>query len=146
MRAGEILHFWPSVRCRPRSFNRLIIYSMSPLLSRRYHERLTGSRPGFDPRSGQVSWMRVLRGFSSSVRQMSGIFTPTGFPEYHLPITLMLIISALLEWMSEWMMCIVFNVRAVSEVAPALGWSLIRRGPPCPYVVKKKCRIFVIQS
>ena len=35
------------------------------------------------------------------------------------------------------MVCIVFHVRVVSEVAPELSWSLIRGSPPCPYVVKK---------
>ena len=35
--------------------------------------------------------------------------------------------------------CIVFHVCAVSEVAPALSWSLIRGGSPCPCVVKKVC-------
>ena len=36
----------------------------------------------FDPRSGQVSWVRFSRGFSSPLRQMSGSFRP----EYHLTI------------------------------------------------------------
>ena len=46
-------------------------------------------------------------------------------------------IFALLEWLSVCLVCTVFRVCAVSEVAPALGWSLIRGGPPCPCVVKK---------
>ena len=46
-------------------------------------------------------------------------------------------IFALLGWLSVWLVCIVFHVSAVSVVAPALGWSLIREGPPCPCVVKK---------
>ena len=29
------------------------------------------SGPGFDPRSGQVSWLRLFHGISSPVRQMS---------------------------------------------------------------------------
>ena len=36
--------------------------------SRRQHARLSRSGPGVDPRSGQVSWVRFLRGFSSPVR------------------------------------------------------------------------------
>ena len=35
-------------------------------------------------------------------------------------------IFALLEWMSVFLVCIVFHVRVVSEVAPAFSWSLIR--------------------
>ena len=61
---------------------------------------LVTQRAGFDPRSGQVSWVRFLRGFSSPVRQMSGNFRSTWFPEYHLATIIILIISALLEWMS----------------------------------------------
>ena len=37
---------------------------------------LSRSGPGFDPRSGQVSWVRFFRGFSSPVRRMSGSFRP----------------------------------------------------------------------
>ena len=33
------------------------------------------------------------------------------------------------------------SVRVVSEIAPALSWSLIRGGPPCPCVVKKICTV-----
>ena len=43
-----------------------------PLWSKWLHARLTRSGPGFDPRSGHVSWVRFFRGFSSPVRQMSG--------------------------------------------------------------------------
>ena len=46
-------------------------------------------------------------------------------------------IFALLEWMDAWMVYIVFHVRVVSEVAPALSSSLIRGGTPCPGAVKK---------
>ena len=46
-------------------------------------------------------------------------------------------IFALLGWLSVCLVCIVFRVCAVTEVAPELGWSLIRGGPPCPCVVKK---------
>ena len=35
------------------------------------------------------------------------------------------------------MLCNVFHVCVVSEVAPAQSWSLIRGGPPYPCVVKK---------
>ena len=42
-------------------------------------------------------------GFSSPVRQMSGNFRPTWFSEYHLAIIIILLISALLEWMNKWM-------------------------------------------
>ena len=40
---------------------------------------------GFHPRSGQVSWVRFFRGFSSPVRQMSGSFRPHGSPHIIWP-------------------------------------------------------------
>ena len=43
-----------------------------PLWARQQHARLSRSGPGFDSQSGQVSWVRFFRGFSSPVRQMSG--------------------------------------------------------------------------
>ena len=56
-----------------------------PLWVRRQHARLSRSGPGFDPRSGQVSWVRFFRGFSSSVRQISGSFRPPRFPNIIWP-------------------------------------------------------------
>ena len=50
----------------------------SPLWARRQHARLSRSGPGFDPRSGQVSWVKFFRGFSSPVSQMLGSFRPQG--------------------------------------------------------------------
>ena len=47
-----------------------------PLWARRQHARLSRSGPGFNPRLGQVSWVRFFWGFSSPVRQMSGSFRP----------------------------------------------------------------------
>ena len=49
----------------------------SPLWDTRQPARLSRSGPGFDPRSGQVSWLRFLSGFFSPVRQMSGSFRST---------------------------------------------------------------------
>ena len=46
---------------------------------------LSRSGPGFDPRLGQVSWMRFLRGFSSPVKQMSGSFRPPRSPNIIWP-------------------------------------------------------------
>ena len=46
--------------------------------------------PGFDPLSGQVSWVRFFRGFSSPVRQMSGNFRPPKVPEYHLAVVIII--------------------------------------------------------
>ena len=43
--------------------------------------------------------------------------------------------------MGVWMVSIVFHVRVVSEVAPALSRSLIRGSPPCPCMVKKVCKV-----
>ena len=45
----------------------------------------SGSGPGFDPRSGQVSWVRFFRGFSSPVRQMLGNFRPPTSPSIIWP-------------------------------------------------------------
>ena len=47
-----------------------------------------------------------------------------------------LFVFALSEWMGAWMAYLVFHVRVVSDMAPALKWSLIRGGTPCPRVVK----------
>ena len=44
------------------------------------YDTIARSGPGFDPRSGQVSWVRFFRGFSSPVRQMSGSFRPPRSP------------------------------------------------------------------
>ena len=43
------------------------------------------TQPGFDPRSGQVPWVRFFRGFSSPVKQMSGIFRPRRSPNIIWP-------------------------------------------------------------
>ena len=56
-----------------------------PLWGRRQHARLSRSGPGFDPRSGQVSWVRIFRSFSSPVRQMSGSFGPPRSPNIIWP-------------------------------------------------------------
>ena len=47
-----------------------------PLWARWQHARLSRSGPGFDSRSGQVSWVRFFRGLSSPVKQMSWCFRP----------------------------------------------------------------------
>ena len=78
----------------------------------------------------------VFSGFSSPVRQMSGNFRPQG-PRISFGRRNHHSIFAMLGWLSVCLVCIVFHVCAVSEVAPALGWSLIRGGSPCPCVVKK---------
>ena len=43
--------------------NHLVHETSPPLWTRRQHARLSRSGPGFDPRSGQVSWVRVLSRF-----------------------------------------------------------------------------------
>ena len=42
------------------------------------HARLSRSGSGFDPWSGQVSWVRFFRGFSSPVRQIREALGPHG--------------------------------------------------------------------
>ena len=61
----------------------------------------TRSGPGFDPRSGQVSWVRFFRGFSPPVRQMSGNFRPTRSPNIILTIIIIHLISPLLKRVCE---------------------------------------------
>ena len=56
-----------------------------PLWSKWQHARLSRRGPGLNPRSGQVSWVRFFRGFSSPVRQMSGSFRPTRSPNIIWP-------------------------------------------------------------
>ena len=56
-----------------------------PLWARRQNARLSRSGPGFDPRSGQVSWVTFFRVFSSRVRQMSGSFRPPRSPNIIWP-------------------------------------------------------------
>ena len=93
--------------------------------------------PGSISGSGQVSWVRFSRVFSSPVRQMSGNFRPPRSP--NIIWTSSLSFHIRLVGMTVCLVCIVFHVCAVSEVAPVLGWSLVRGGPPCPCVVKKVC-------
>ena len=76
-----------------------------------------------------------FRVFPSPVRQISGNFRPKD-PRISFGRHNNYFIFALLEWMSVCMLCIAFHVCAVSEVAPALSWSLIRLGPPYSCVVK----------
>ena len=56
-----------------------------PLWARLQHARLSRSGPGFDPRSGQVSWVRFFQCFSSPVRQMSESFRPPWSPNIIWP-------------------------------------------------------------
>ena len=56
-----------------------------PLWDRWQHARLSRSGPGFEPWSGQVSWVRFFRGFSSPVRQMSGSFRSLRSPNIIWP-------------------------------------------------------------
>ena len=91
--------------------------------------------PGSFPDRDRFPGKGFFRCFSSPVRQMSGNFRPPRSPNIIWPSSSFHI---RLVGMTE-LMCIVFHVCAVSEVAPALGWSLIRTGPPCPCVVKKVC-------
>ena len=69
-----------------------------PLWARQQHARLSRSRPGFDPRSGQVSWVRCFRGFSSPVRQMSGSFRLPRSPNIIWPSLSSIIIHYGHQW------------------------------------------------
>ena len=63
----------------------LLLLRSPPLWNRLQHVCLSRSRPGFDPRSGQVSWVRFFWGLSSPVRQMSGSFRPPRSPNIIWP-------------------------------------------------------------
>ena len=76
-------------------------------------------------------------GFFLTYKKNIRFFTPT-VPEY-LDLHNHPFMFALLVSMDAWMLCIVFHVRVVSEVASALSWSLMRGGHPCPCVVRKVC-------
>ena len=69
-------------------------------LQRCYCENSGSSRsgPGFDSRSGQVSWVRFFRGFSSPVRQMSGSFRPPRSPNIIWPSLSSIIIHYGRQW------------------------------------------------
>ena len=88
-------------------------------------------------RSGQVSWVSFFGVFRHLYDKYQEAFGPQGprisFDSHNHPF----ILFTLLEWMGAWMICIVFHVRVVSKVAPALSWSLIRGGRPYLCVVKK---------
>ena len=49
------------------------------------HACTSHSRPGFDPRSGQVSWVRLFWCFSSPARQISGSLRPPMSPNIIWP-------------------------------------------------------------
>ena len=66
-------------------FEDRIISRGPPLWNKRQHARLSRSGPRFNPRSGQVSWVRFFRGFSSPIRRMSGSFRPTRSPNIIWP-------------------------------------------------------------
>ena len=70
-----------------------------PLWAGRQHARLSRSGPGFYPRSGQVSWVRFFRGFSSPVRQMSGSFRPPRSPNIIWPS---LLSSIIIRYGRQW--------------------------------------------
>ena len=85
-----ILQPCPSLYLRHRSFSNPSVASptsqliLQPFFRFSYvtgfHLRHLASRPWFDPRSGQVSWVKFFRGFSSPVKQMSGSFRPRSSP------------------------------------------------------------------
>ena len=55
----------------------------SPIDQPQVHLSRSGSR--FDPRLGQVSWVRFFRGFSSPVKQILGSFRPPRSPNIIWP-------------------------------------------------------------
>ena len=68
------------------TFNIIIIIIIIglPLWSRRQHARLSRSGPGFDPRSGQVSWVMFFSGFFLTCKTNVRKLQAHKFPEYHL--------------------------------------------------------------
>ena len=98
------------------------------------HAAGPGSIPGH-----QVYWMRFFRSLSSPVRQMSGSFRPTSFPNIIWP-----------SWSSfQYLPCYrmygfvngVYRLSFSCCLGCGPGNGLIPHpgGPPCPCVVKKVC-------
>ena len=112
------------------------------IMSTAVEQKVALNGPGFDPSRDKYPGWGFFRGFSSPARPMPGNLGPQGprisFGRHYDPF-----LFTLYEWMSAWMVSIVFHVRVVSEVAPALSSSLIRGGPPCPCGQKK---YYVIHS
>ena len=62
-----------------------------PLLwSKWQHARLSRSGPGFDPRSGQVSWVRFFSGFFLNCKTNVWKLQATKVPEYHLAVVIII--------------------------------------------------------
>ena len=65
-----------------------IFYSINkycpPLWNRRQHARLSRSGPGFDSRSGQVSWVRLFSGIFLTCMTNVGNIQIHKFPECHI--------------------------------------------------------------
>ena len=57
-----------------------------PLWVRRQHARLSRSGPGFDPRSGQVSWVRFCSWFFLTCKTNVRKLWAPKVPEYHLAV------------------------------------------------------------
>ena len=73
------------------------------------------------PRLGQVFWVRFFRGFLLTCKiKCQEALGPQG-PRISFDRRNRHSIFALLGWLSVCLVCIVFHVCAVSEVAPALG-------------------------
>ena len=124
---------------RLTSFIDIKITICPPLRSRRLHARLSRSGPGFDPRSGQVSCVRFYRVFSSPVKQTSGNFRPTRSPNIIWPSSVHIHLVRINGCVND---CVSFSCSCCLEVVPALSWSLIRGGPPCPCVFEKVAYVY----
>ena len=61
--------------------------NVNELVSRWWYARLSRSGPGFDPRSGQVSWVRFFLTCKTNV----GKLYASKVPEYHLAIIIIII-------------------------------------------------------
>ena len=102
-----------------------------------WNSRLSRCGPRLDPRSGQLSWVRFLSGLFLTCKttgnfSRQGPRISSGRHNHHSYS------PCWNDWVSAY--CVSFFIFCVlSEVAPALSWSLIRWGPPCPCVVKKVC-------
>ena len=57
-----------------------IINQFTTAIVEGWHRCLSPNWPGFDPRSGQFSWLRFFQGFFSTVRQMLGKLRPHTSP------------------------------------------------------------------
>ena len=116
--------------------------SVSPLLwARLQHAPLSRSEPGFDPWSGQVSWVRFFWDFSSPVRQMSGSFRPPRSPNIIWPsLSSSLIIHYEHQWREMLARPKTLNIHTYVSVRCWATWLRYANPPSSLNICQTACR------